>query len=217
MRLTETVTFDDLIAQHERERSDLRDAYDDLVEFARDEYGDEEAEWPDSVRQTAAAYDATGQSIEQRVAVLERLRDHDAIDGDTFEIRMLSGRETMRIDTHLKRRARREDVDRDVISHERNAELVDAAVVTQPDAFPTDAEGDPRPSDLPEAVVMSLVEAVNTYNKSGSVDFRASGFADRHDWVGGSGSSATPTPSATSSTDSETPTPDATTPSAGDK
>jgi hypothetical protein len=123
----------------------------------------------------------------------------------------------MRIDTHLKRRAQREDVDMDVISHERNAELVDAAVVSQPDAFPTDDDGDPRPSDLPEAVVMSLVEAVNTYNKSGSVDFRASGFADRHDWVGGSGSSATPTPSATSSTDSETPTPDDATPTRGDR
>jgi len=209
MRLTETVTFDDLIAQHERERSDLRDAYDDLVEFARDEYGDEEAEWPDSVRQTAAAYDATGQSIEQRVAVLERLRDHDAIDGDTFEIRMLSGRETMRIDTHLKRRARREDVDRDVISHERNAEVVDAAVVSHPDGLlsaedvPDGEDRDPAVSDAPEPLVMSLVEAVNRYSQAGDVDFQASGFADRHDWVGGSGSSATPTPSETSSTDSD--------------
>lgn len=185
--LTETVTFGDLIGRHKSELSQLQDAYDDLQAYAADEY-DDKAEWPDELQRKVNAYQQTANQIEARINFLERFAED--CDGDTFEIRTLSGRETMEIDTKLKTKANQRNVDMEVVSHERNALVVDAATVSAPDCIPHD-DGEPQPSDAPDAVVQSLSEVVSTFAQSGSVDFQASGFGDR---AGPEASAISPTP-----------------------
>jgi len=195
--LTETVTFGDLIGRHRQELSQLQDAYDDLQAYADDEY-DDPAEWPEELQKKANAYQQTANQIEARINFLERIAED--CDGDTFEIRTLSGRETMEIDTKLKTKANQRNVDMEVVSHERNALVVDAATVSAPECIPHDDEGDPQPSDAPDAVVQSLSEVVSTFAQSGDVDFQASGFGDR---AGPEASSISPTPTTSDSSLSE--------------
>jgi hypothetical protein len=207
--LTETVTFGDLIGRHKSELSQLRDAYDDLQAYAAERY-DDRAEWPDELQRKHNAYQQTANQIEARITFLENFSEN--CDGDAFEIRTLSGRETMEIDTKLKTKANQRNVDMEVVSHERNALVVDAATVDAPDCIPHE-DGDPVPSDAPDAVVQSLSEVVSTFTQSGSVDFQASGFGDQ---AGPDASGISPTP--TTSDDSlTTADPDAeTTDSGGD-
>lgn len=207
--LTETVTFGDLIGRHKQELSQLQDAYDDLKEYAAEQY-DDRAEWPDELQRKANAYQQTANQIQARINFLKKAADD--CEGDTFKIRTLSGRETMEIDTKLKTKANQRNVDMEVVSHERNALVVDAATVSAPDCIPHE-DGDPKPSDAPDAVVQSLSEVVSTFTQSGDVDFQASGFGDR---AGPEASAISPTPTTSDDSLTTAESDDASTSSGGD-
>ena len=174
MAITDTVHLTDLIARYKDELSDLRDAYDDLIDWAEDEHGDRREQWPDAARQTAQAYEEAAKRIEARISFLEKASDEYG--DEPFEIRMLSGQETMEIETELRMKANKRDVDVEVIQHERNRSVVDTAVVDAPEGFPTDDDGSPVPSEAPNPLTLSLHEAVESLNQAGEADFRASGF-----------------------------------------
>ena len=187
--LTTTVTWNDLIHHYDDELSDLTDAYNELQALADDEYGDDALSNPptdeqqQALQQQAQRYEEAVETIQKRQHVLEQLREEYG-DGD-FEIKMLSGSETMDIETELRMEAQQRGVDVDVIQTKRNALTVDAATVEAPEDVPTDDSG-PIPSECPNALTLSLWELVELYNNSGSVDFQPAG-------VGNSGAGTPPT------------------------
>jgi len=212
--ITTEVTWQDLIGAYDDELDELRDAYDELDDLAREEYGEDwrDRPLPDDpqalpeddedlwvYQQQAAQYDSAKQSIEKRQHLLGRLREEYG-DGD-FEIQMLSGSETMDIETELRMLANKRDVSVDAIQVRRNALTVDAATVDAPEGVPRE-DGSPVPSEAPNALTLALWEQVESYNNAGEIDFRAGGFGetDRPDPTGES--SAPPTDSAPSSTPS---------------
>jgi hypothetical protein len=178
MPLTDTVTFTDLIARYESEQEELQDAYDELREFATTDHGDNKLQWPEELQQMAVLYEQTAEQLEQRINILSRLQD-EYNDG-AFTIKMLSGQDTLDIETELKVMARDKGVDVEVVEHERNKLLVDKAVVDAPESIPREDDS-PVVSQAESALMRSLFEAIQTFNQAGDTDFRASGFGDAHD------------------------------------
>ena len=209
--LTTTVTFDDLIAHYEDELSDLRDAYDDTLQAIRDEFGDDaidEAVPQDpadderahlkQLQQTANLFSESAKSIQKRQHVLKRLREDYT--GDTFGIKMLTGGELADLETELRMQAHRKDVPVETLQAERQRRLADTGTVEAPPEI-CDGDGDPEPSEAPNALALTLAEVIQELNQQGGLDFTPQGFGDP---IGaGSPSSATPTGSATLSSDSD--------------
>jgi len=229
--ITTTVTWADLQNALNSELADLRDAYDDLRATARDEFGDDALDRtlpndPDQLddderdlyvyRRQLAQYDEGAKTIQRRQHALERIRDEYG-DGD-FEIKMLSGEETLEIEQELRMLAQERDVSVSVVETRRNGLVTDAAVVDAPDDFPTGEDGTPKPSAAPNALTIALWEQANALNNSGDEDFTAAGFGDSPAPASSPGdTSATPTASGGSSTHSDAvATPDADTPPHGD-
>jgi len=217
MTLTTTVTWDELIAQYDAERAEYADARAEIDAVATEEYGEEWREQnvpqdPDLVpddrmdlyvyQLQAAQLDNSIQSCDNRQDVLRTIREHYGA-GD-FEIKMLSGQETMDIETELRMFAEREGVEMDAVEAKRHGDMVDAAVVDAPDGIPSD-DGDPTPSECPDPLVKSLWEVVNRFTTTGSVDFQSGGRGATAARSPTGDTSAPPTPS-----DAPSPTSDAT-------
>jgi len=183
------------------ELADYEDAYNEVVEYARDEYGDK-SEWPEEVRQQAAVFDEAGKAIQKRKHVLGRLEEEYG--SDPFVIKMLSGKETMDVETQLRMDAQDREVSMDALQVHRNGMVVDAATVEAPEGVPTDDDGSPKPSARPNALTLALFERVERYNNSGSVDFRPEGFGET-ELSPESGTSETPSASVVPSNSSENP------------
>jgi hypothetical protein len=186
--ITTTVTWADLAGQYDDELETLREAYSELEA----EYGPDltNGDAPDEAVAQALQYDQAVQSIEKRQNVLETLSDQFGA-GD-FEIKMLSGQESMQIETELKMKASNMNAEFGDIQHERNAMVADAATVDAPDGVPRE-DGSPKPSELPNPAILSLWEVIERFTSTGSVDFRPEGcgFSDRARRI--SAESATPT------------------------
>ena len=191
MTITTTVTWDDLIAEAAEQRHDYEQAFEELADAAQDEFGDD---WqdeptpgtPDSMDDDAkrlAAYQDQAEVLDQgiktmqkREHILDRLRDEYG-DG-AFEVKMLSGGETMDIETELRMEAQSKGIDLNVIQNKRNVLTVDAATVDAPEGLPRDGDGSPEPSESPTALVNSLWDFVERFNSAGATDFRAEGFGE---------------------------------------
>lgn len=189
--ITATVTWQDLITGYDDELSDLRDAYTEITSLATEEYGDD---WQDTpvpsdpgdvpdekmelwtYQQQAQQYEQAAKSIQQRQHLLDTLSERFG-DGE-FEIKMLSGSETMDVEADLRMMAQQRDVDMDVIQIRRNALTVDAATVDAPEGVPRDDAGSPTPSECPNALTLALWERVQAFNNAGETDFQAAGFGN---------------------------------------
>jgi len=198
--ITTTVTWKDLQSNIESELGKLRDAYDELSELAIDEYGED---WQsrstddstlEAYQEQALQYEQAAESMQKRQHLLTQLPDEYG-DGD-FEVAMLSGEETMKIETELRMLAQSEDTSMDVIQVRRNALTVDAATVDAPEGVPRDDNGSPVPSECPNALTLALWEQVEAYNNSGETDFQPTGFGDTK--------ASTPNVSSETPSDSET-------------
>lgn len=193
--ITQTITFDDLIADYDDELAGLREGYDDLISWAEDEYDDQpQHAWPEDVQAAIQRFDQQAKNIQNRQHVLETLRDE--YDDDTFELKLLTGSETMDIETEIRMEANRKNIEPHVLNSRREQILVDRATVDAPEAVPTDDDGSPTPSECPSPLVQSLSEYAERLNTAGETDFRAPGFETDVD------SSATPTPSEETSSSS---------------
>jgi hypothetical protein len=180
--ITASVSWADLTAAYDTELTDLRDAYDELVQQARDEYGDGWQTTPATddthrvYQQQAQQYDEAAKSIQKRQHLLNELKSEYG-NGD-FELKMLSGTETMQIETELRTLAQQDDISVDVIQVRRNALTVDAATMDAPDGIPRDDAGSPVPSECPNALTLALWDQVESLNNAGETGFRAKGFGD---------------------------------------
>jgi len=190
--ITRTLTFDDLIAQYDHELTDLRERYEETTAHAREEYGDDPEEWPEDVRQEVQLLNQSKATIDQRVHALETLREE--YDGDTFEVKMLTGNELADIETELRAEAQQRDLDTDHLETLRQRLAVDKATVDAPTGVPTSEDG-PVPSMCPNPLTMALFESVQRLNNAGTTDFRASGFDDPLGTAGPSELSDSPTSS----------------------
>lgn len=190
MSITTTVTWADLRNAHAAELDDLRDAYEEIREQATKEYDadaldrtlpDDPALLDDDdkalyvYQQQLAQYEQAAESIQKRTAMLERLEDEYG--SSDFEIKMLTGNETMEIETELRMLAQQKDTSLDVVQIKRNALSVDKATVDAPEDLPRE-KGSPTPSQAPNALTLSLWEQVEQFNNAGTLDFRAEGFGD---------------------------------------
>lgn len=194
--ITTTVSFSDLAGQYDSELDDLRDAHNELVSHALEEYGDDGHEWPESVRATIDAYEAAGKQIQRRQHSLDQLTGE--YDDGTFTLAMLSGADLMEIETDLRVEARERDADVNDLQALRQQLTVDAATVDAPAGVPTGDDGSPLPSECPSPLTLSLYDQVERLNTAGAVDFRAPGFEAGTSGVA-SPSSDRPTSSGTSS------------------
>lgn len=201
MTITTTVAWADLHAALDDELAEVEAAYDDLADHATEEYGDEWRTAPatddtlSALQEQAERYDQTAKSIQQRRQMLDRLKDEYG-SGD-FEVKLLTGSETMQIETDLRLEAQQRDIDLAVIQTKRNALTVDAAVTDAPEGVPRDDEGSPTPSECPNALTLALWEQVERFNNAGDPDFTAAGLSDASDTTT-SVTSATPTPASDS-------------------
>lgn len=217
MSITTTVTWADLIDAQNTELDDLRDAYEEVAQLAREKYGDDALQRPVPsdpgdeemqrlavLQQQAAMYDRAGKQYQQRIHLLEQLRDE--LGTDPFRVKMLSGAEVLDTEAQLRADVDGED-DEGSIQARRNQRTVNAAVVDAPGGVPTetvtDEDGEeyetPKPSEAPNALVDSLFDAVQKFNSAGDPDFRAAGFGGPGPASAASGSSATPPDSGTPS------------------
>lgn len=191
MPITQTVTWADLHAELSDELADLRDAYDEIREQAIDEYGEDALDRtlpddPDNVadenrdlwtyQRQIDQYNQAKQSIDRRINVLERLEDE--VGSGDFEIKMLTGNETMDIETRLRLKAQERNTAVDTIQHLRELWVVDAATVDAPDGVPRDDDDSPLPSECPNALATSLYERINKLNNAGAADFQTAGFGE---------------------------------------
>jgi len=205
--ITTTVTWADLRADITSELDDLRDAYHELRDRATGEYGDDALDKPlpddpeavaDENRRLWAYQQQVDQlnqakeSIDQRLNVLDTL-EAEFGSGD-FEVTMLSGQDTMDLETRLRTKAASEGVDVDTIQHLRELWVVDSATVSAPEGVPHE-DGDPKPSACPNALVTSLYEQINRLNNAGTVDFTSGGFGSPDDTASTADTSAAPTDS----------------------
>lgn len=174
--ITTTVTFQDLIDAYDTELGQLRDAYEETVAYAEEEYGENRAAWPDDLRQQARAYDEGAKAIQKRQHVLERFRDE--WQGDRFEIKMLAGSELTAIETDLRMEAHREDVAPETLQAERKQQVADVACMDAPPEVPRDDSDSPTPSACPNPLTLAIYEAAERFNSSGATDFRAAGFGE---------------------------------------
>lgn len=201
--ITTTVTFAELISATDDDLGDHREAYEDAVALAREEFGedaldrhvpedadDEELQRLSDLQQQAEIHDASGKAIQTRQHVLERLKE--SYSSMEFTIKMLTGSELMDIETALRMRAHEKGVPVSTLQADKQQLTVDAAVVDAPPEVPRDDDGNPVPSECPNPLTLALFETVQTLNMAGATDFRAPGFGDS---TGGaaSGTSATPT------------------------
>jgi hypothetical protein len=199
MPTTTTVTWQDLIDAKTDDLADLRDAYEEVAELAREDYGDDALNRPadddrhETLQQQAAMYERAARNLQRREHLLETLRDE--LGADPFEIKMLSAEEVM--DTEVQLRG--EDGTEGVAQQRRNNATVNAAVVDAPEGVPRDDDGSPKPSEAPNALVDSLFDAVQRYNTAGTTDFRAEGFGSGGAASPASGPSGPPSVSATRS------------------
>jgi len=199
--ITTTVAWADLHAALDDELAEVETAYDDLADHAADEYGDDwrtattDDDTLGALQEQAERYDQTARSIQQRGRMLDRLETEYG-SGD-FEIKLLTGSETMAIETDLRLEAQQRDIDLAVIQTKRNALTVDAAVIDAPEGVPRDDEGSPTPSECPNALTLALWEQVERFNNAGDPDFTAAGLSDASDTTT-SVTSATPTPASDS-------------------
>jgi hypothetical protein len=190
MPITQTVTWADLRAELSDELSELRDAYDEIRGKAIDEYGEDAFDRtlpddPDTVadenrdlwtyQRQIEQYNQAKQSIDRRLNVLERLEDE--VGSGDFEIKMLTGSETMEIETRLRLKAQERNTDVETIQHLRELWVVDGATVDAPDGVPRE-DGSPQPSECPNALATSLYERINRLNNAGATDFQTAGFGD---------------------------------------
>jgi hypothetical protein len=205
--ITTTVTWQDLLDAQHRDIEDLREAYDELRELAREEYGDDALQTPtpddladiedeDVLRravyqQQAEMYERSAKQLQKRVNLLEYLRGE--LGDGAFEIKMLSGQETMQTEVDLRTDAQASDADSQTLQLKRNQKAVDAATVDAPDGVPRDDDGSPTPSECPNALVNTLYQKVEQFNSAGDPDFRAAGFGG-DTTPDASVSSAAPTP-----------------------
>jgi hypothetical protein len=203
--ISTTVSWADLTAAYDTELDDLRDAYNELCTQAESEYGEGWQSHPATdetlqvYQQQAQQYDEAAKSIQKRQHLLKQLKAEYG-DGN-FELKMLTGKETMQVETELRVLAQQEDVSIDVIQVRRNALTVDAATVDAPEGIPRDDDGSPVPSECPNALTLALWEQVESLNNAGETGFTAEGFGDSTR-LSTADTSATPTASAASSTPS---------------
>jgi len=191
MPITTTVTWADMRAALSDELAELRDAYDEIHDRVTDEYGDDALDRtlpndPDDMddderqlwiyRQQIDQYNSAKQSIDNRLNMLDRLEDEYG-SGD-FEIKMLSGAETMDIETDLRLLAQQRDTSLDKVRHRRTLLVTDAATVDAPEGVPRDEDGSPQPSAAPNALAVSLWDHIDTLNNAGQTDFQAAGFGE---------------------------------------
>lgn len=194
MNITTTVSWDTLISAHDAELAEYRDAYQELRELAAEEYdaalddptSDEELQ---AIQQQAARYEQAVQELQRHRNALETLRGQLG-DGD-FEIKMLSGQEALEVAKQVQTDAYQENTPPSVIETERNQLVADMATVDAPEGVPTDDDGSPEPSALPNVLATALFEQVQRFNTAADVDFRAEGCGDA-DPQGPSGVSSTP-------------------------
>lgn len=199
--ITTTVSWDDLITAYDSELAEYREAYADLREYVADEFDTDLSTPTDdddltAIQQQAARYEQGVEEVQKRQHMLETLRDRLG-EGD-FKIKMLSGRETMRIEKAV-RAAVDEETPIGVVQTRRNQRTVDAATVAAPEGVPTDDDGSPTPSEAPNALTLALWEQVERFNNAGAVDFRPAGCGDGDRPVSAVGSSPAPTTSAPAS------------------
>lgn len=213
MTITTTVSWADLIGHAQDELDEYRDAYDELDAQLTAEYGEDARDRtlpqdPDLLsederdlwvyRTQMSQYDEAAKSSQQRIHVLERCREEYG-DG-TFEIRMLTGSETVEIETEMRAEANRRDVTLDVVQSQMYTRTVDRATVDAPEGVPRE-DGDPVPSECPNALTLALWEQVNAFNTAGATDFQAGGLGDDDPAPASTpATSATPEPSAPSPT-----------------
>jgi len=213
MTITTKISWSDLTAAYDTELDDLREAYNELTEQAKEYAGDdwdtrplpndpermtEQQERLWVYQQQAQQYDEAAKSIQKRQHLLGQLKEEYG-DGD-FELKMLSGEETMQVETELRMLAQQEDISVDVIQVRRNALTVDAATVDAPEGVPQEDDS-PVPSECPNALTLALWEQVESLNNAGETGFTAEGFGDSTG-LSTVDTSAAPTPSAGSSTPS---------------
>lgn len=226
MNITTTVTWDALQRTHDDELDRLKDAHDEVTDVLEQRYDRDELRRPVPddpelvdddmmdwfmLRMQAKRYSEAAEHIQKRQNILSVLESE--LGGGAFEVKMLSGDETLAIESELQMLAKQQDVSVDDVQHRRNALTVDAATVDAPEGIPRDDEESPVPSEGPSALVLSLWEHVERFNNAGDTDFRAEGFGSTAPEPSvPAGSSATPTGSGASSQPSqrtdETPTPD---------
>jgi len=185
MNITTTVSWATLISAPDDELAEYREAYQELKQLAAEVYdaalddptSDEELQ---AIQQQAHRYERGVEEIQKRQAALERIREACG-DGD-FEIKMLSGEETIEIESQLRADAQQQDMSGDEIQSRRNALVVDAATVSTPEGVPE------NPSEAPNQLTLTLWEQVESFNSAGAVDFTAAG-------CGGEDAESSPTPS----------------------
>jgi hypothetical protein len=177
--ITTTVSWADLRSAHDDDLEQYRDAYAEVRDLAEDEYGPDALDSPapeddrhEALQALASQYDDAVKQLQKNQHVLDQLKDEYG-DGD-FKLKMLTGEETMEIETELRMLAQSQNVSVDVIQHRRNTLTVDAATVDAPEGVPRE-DGSPKPSDTPHALTMALWEIVERYNNAGAVDFRPAG------------------------------------------
>jgi len=208
MTITTTVTWSDLRHAYDDELDDLRDAYNEIHVLAESGYPDglDTTDPTDdrlqALKATARQYDQSAKEIQKNQHVLETLADEYG--GDGFELKMLTGNETMAVDTELKMLAAEKDVDVGTIQHRRNALVVDKATVDAPEGIPR-TDGTPTPSDAPNPLTFALWEQVERLNNAGDVDFTPAGVSGETD-LPPSDTSAVPTDAGPSSSTSGDPT-----------
>jgi len=199
--ITTTVTWDDLIAAYDDELQQYREAYADLETHVAEEY-DTDLQTPSeddtvtAIQQQAARYDQAVQQVEKRQHVLETLRD--PLGEGAFEVKMLSGQETIEIEKELRMEAQNSDIPINVIQTKRNQLTVDAATVDAPEGVPREDDS-PVPSECPNALTLALWEQVERFNNAGSTDFRPEGCGTN---AAASPAVSSPTPSSAPSSSS---------------
>ncbi|AFH22460.1 hypothetical protein OSG_eHP27_00040 [environmental Halophage eHP-27] len=204
MPITTTVSWADLQHAYDDELGQLQDAYDELRAYAVENHGENALQrpMPDNpaglseertelwaIQQQAESLDESAKEIQKNQHILGTLKA-ELGDGD-FEIKMLSGSETMDVEAELRGMAQDRGVDVSTIQLRRNGLIVDAATVDAPAGVPRDDDGSPTPSEAPNALTLALWRQVERFNNAGDPDFRAGGLGDESG-PGLSGPSATP-------------------------
>lgn len=181
--ITTTVYFEDFQSSLDDTLTELQEAYNELTETAREQYGEDDEpaprdEWPEETRGQAEAYNEAGKAIQKRQHVLESLQPELDPEGVGFELKMLSGSELMDIETELRMEAQKRDTQPQALQAYRQQLVVDQATIRAPDPIPTDDDGSPVPSECPNPLTLELHERAEEVNTAGVGDFRAPGFDD---------------------------------------
>lgn len=191
MATTTTVTFGDLAAQYDSELEDYRDAYEQLRAVGRERFGEGWLDDPvqpteedleagtDTAEQyqlqrAAQQYAQAAENTEEMQHAIETFGGR--YDGDAFEIKALTGSETIEMEMELRTLANQSDIDDDLVEVKRKELLVNTATVDAPPEVPTDEDGTPTPSACEQRIMFALADYISAYNSAGDVDFTAAGF-----------------------------------------